>query len=87
MKADTYEGLQNNIKELQTPAIETWENQYEEREYTISLDVPECTCICPKTGLPDFMCVKVTYSPAKRCLELKSFTETCLNPRRNPPTR
>lgn len=72
-KKSTYEGLQNRIRALKTPAIEVWKNQYADREYTIHLNCPECTCICPKTGLPDFVTVYVTYSPHKTCLELKSF--------------
>ena len=72
-KQSSYEGLQEHIRTLKTPEIEVWENQYVDREYTIHLSVPECTCICPKTGLPDFATINVTYSPAKTCLELKSF--------------
>ena len=72
-KKSTYEGLQNRIRALKTPAIEVWKNQYTDREYTIHLSCPECTCICPKTGLPDFATINVTYSPQKWCLELKSF--------------
>lgn len=68
-----YEGLQHNIRNLKTPAIEVWKNQYAGRPYTVELEVPELTCICPKTGLPDFANLKVVYSPAKTCLELKSF--------------
>jgi 7-cyano-7-deazaguanine reductase len=69
----SYEGLQNNVRRLKTPEIEVWENQYPDKVYTISLDVPEFTCICPKTGLPDFAQIKIEYSPAKYCIELKSF--------------
>ena len=69
----SYAGLQKNIRGLKTPPIEVWENQYADREYAIHLSVPECTCICPKTGLPDFATINVTYSPTKTCLELKSF--------------
>lgn len=72
-KPSTYEGLQGHIRDLKTPAIEVWENQYPQREYTVELEVPEFTCICPKTGLPDFAVIHLTYSPAKTCLELKSF--------------
>jgi 7-cyano-7-deazaguanine reductase len=68
-----YEGLQRNIRKLKTPAIEVWENQYQDKEYTIFMDVPEFTCICPKTGLPDFADIKIEYSPDKYCIELKSF--------------
>jgi 7-cyano-7-deazaguanine reductase len=68
-----YEGLQKNVRNLKTPEIEVWENQYPDKVYTVSLDVPEFTCICPKTGLPDFAQIKIEYSPAKYCIELKSF--------------
>jgi 7-cyano-7-deazaguanine reductase len=69
----SYEGLQKNIRNLKTPKIEVWNNQYPDKNYTIILDVPEFTCICPKTGLPDFAVIKIEYSPDKYCIELKSF--------------
>jgi len=69
----SYEGLQENIRNLKTPKIEVWNNQYPDKIYTINLDVPEFTCICPKTGLPDFAAIKIEYSPDKYCIELKSF--------------
>ncbi|MFA5059214.1 MAG: preQ(1) synthase [Candidatus Omnitrophota bacterium] len=69
----TYEGLQTKIRSLKTPKIDVWKNQYADREYTIHLSIPEFTCICPKTGLPDFATVNIEYSPAKTCLELKSL--------------
>ena len=73
MKRSSYEGLQKNIRELKTPAIEVWQNQYPDKIYTINLDIPEFTCICPKTGLPDFAVIRIEYSPAASCVELKSF--------------
>jgi 7-cyano-7-deazaguanine reductase len=72
-KNSLYEGLQKNIRSLKTPEIEVWENQYADKDYTICLDIPEFTCICPKTGLPDFAAIKIEYSPQKYCIELKSF--------------
>ncbi|MDD5347671.1 MAG: preQ(1) synthase [Candidatus Omnitrophica bacterium] len=72
-KKSSYEGLQENVRRLKTPEIEVWKNQYPDRVYTISLDVPEFTCICPKTGLPDFAAIRIDYSPRGRCIELKSF--------------
>lgn len=69
----SYEGLQENIRDLKTPEIEVWKNQYCDKAYTITLDIPEFTCICPKTGLPDFAAIKIEYSPDKYCIELKSF--------------
>ncbi|MDD5449975.1 MAG: preQ(1) synthase [Candidatus Omnitrophica bacterium] len=73
MKA--YEGLQKKIRKLKTPTIDVWENKYPDKSYVINLDTPEFTCICPKTGLPDFATLKIEYSPAKWCVELKSFKE------------
>ncbi|MDD5432224.1 MAG: preQ(1) synthase [Candidatus Omnitrophica bacterium] len=72
-KKSSYEGLQENVRGLLTPEIEVWENQYPDKKYTIILDVPEFTCICPKTGLPDFAHIRIEYSPTKYCIELKSF--------------
>ena len=73
MKSSTYEGLQSKIRNLKTPAIEVWENQYPDKVYSITLEVPEFTCICPKTGLPDFANITIEYFPKKFCIELKSF--------------
>jgi len=69
----SYEGRQESIRNLKTPAIGIWKNKYPDKEYSILLDVPEFTCICPKTGLPDFANIKIEYSPDKHCIELKSF--------------
>lgn len=53
------------------PGIETFPNQY--RGYDITIEIPEYTAICPKTGLPDFGTITLQYKPGKKCLELKSF--------------
>jgi 7-cyano-7-deazaguanine reductase len=55
------------------PEIECWPNQYPDRDYTVTIEAPEFTCVCPKTGLPDFATIRVEYVPGERCLELKSF--------------
>jgi len=72
-RLNSYEGLQKNIRNLKTPRIEIWKNQYPDRIYSINLEAPEFTCICPKTGLPDFATITIEYSPHKYCIELKSF--------------
>jgi 7-cyano-7-deazaguanine reductase len=72
-KQSTYEGLQKKIRALRTPKIEVWANQYADRDYTVHLEIPEFTCICPKTGLPDFALIKIDYCPDRVCLELKSL--------------
>nr|MBC8473980.1 hypothetical protein [Candidatus Omnitrophota bacterium] len=50
----SYEGLQKDIRKLKTPKIEAWRNQYSDKDYIITLENPEFTCVCPKTGFPDF---------------------------------
>ena len=69
----SYEGIQKHIRNLRTPKIEVWKNQYPDKSYIICLDIPEFTCICPKTGLPDFASINIRYIPDKVCLELKSL--------------
>ncbi|MBI4335884.1 MAG: NADPH-dependent 7-cyano-7-deazaguanine reductase QueF [Candidatus Omnitrophica bacterium] len=71
----SYGRLQENIRRLKTPGIEVWDNKYPDKKYTINLETPEFTCVCPKTGLPDFAAIRIEYSPAKLCVELKSFKE------------
>ncbi|MDD5120619.1 MAG: preQ(1) synthase [Candidatus Omnitrophica bacterium] len=73
MRKSGYEGLQKDVRKLETPEIEVWQNQYPDKDYIINLDIPEFTCICPKTGLPDFAVIVIEYSPRKFCVELKSF--------------
>ena len=53
--------------------LETFENQYPGRDYTIEIECPEFTSVCPKTGQPDFGILTFTYVPAAKCVELKSL--------------
>lgn len=53
--------------------LETFDNPHPERDYTIRIDVPEFTCLCPKTGQPDFATFHIEYVPDKLCVELKSL--------------
>src|SRR5690606_12465043 len=71
----TYEDRQDHIPGLKMPEIETWAFMYPGSATTLEVSVPEFTCICPKTGLPDFATIVITYVPEKLCLELKSFKE------------
>ncbi len=54
-------------------AIETFPNPKPERDYEIAIDCPEFTSVCPKTGLPDFGAIRITYVPDRSCLELKAL--------------
>ncbi|MBP8273867.1 MAG: NADPH-dependent 7-cyano-7-deazaguanine reductase QueF [Acidobacteria bacterium] len=53
--------------------LETFPNPRPERDYTIEIRCPEFTSMCPKTGLPDFGEIIITYTPDKTCIELKAF--------------
>ncbi len=53
--------------------LETFENQYPGRDYTIEIVAPEFTSVCPKTGQPDFGTLTIRYVPDRVCLELKSL--------------
>ena len=54
-------------------ALETFENPEPGRDYTIRIRVPEFTCLCPKTGQPDFATLHIEYVPDRLCVELKSL--------------
>jgi 7-cyano-7-deazaguanine reductase len=54
-------------------ALETFPNPAPRRDYRIHMEIPEFTCLCPKTGQPDFATLVLDYAPDKRCVELKSL--------------
>ena len=53
--------------------LETFANPNPDSDYTIRIRIPEFTCLCPKTGQPDFATLHIDYVPAQRCVELKSL--------------
>ena len=53
--------------------LETFTNPAPERDYTIRMNIPEFSCLCPKTGQPDFATLKLEYVPHALCVELKSL--------------
>jgi 7-cyano-7-deazaguanine reductase len=53
--------------------LETFENQFPDRDYRIEIVAPEFTSVCPKTGQPDFGTITIHYIPNKLCIELKSL--------------
>ncbi len=53
--------------------LETFENQFPNRDYTIEIVIPEFTSVCPKTGQPDFGVLTIIYTPDVKCVELKSL--------------
>jgi len=53
--------------------LDTFANPNPERDYTIHIDTPEFTCLCPLTGQPDFASIEIEYVPDELCLELKAL--------------
>ena len=54
-------------------SLETFPNPAPQRDYEIRFDCPEFTCLCPMTGQPDFATIRIAYTPAEKCVELKSL--------------
>jgi 7-cyano-7-deazaguanine reductase len=55
--------------------LDTFPNPNPERDYTIEINTPEFTCVCPMTGQPDFADITLRYVPDERCVELKSLKQ------------
>jgi len=58
---------------LPAKSLETFDNPQSGRDYHIHMEIPEFTCLCPKTGQPDFATLILDYIPDQRCVELKSL--------------
>ena len=58
---------------MSSSTLETFPNPRPERDYEILISCPEFTSVCPKTGLPDFGEIRITYVPDAQCVELKSL--------------
>ena len=56
-----------------TRQLDTFPNPKHARDYEIVFECPEFTCVCPKTGQPDFATIQIKYTPNQRCVELKSL--------------
>ena len=65
--------LHFNMPSQPTTELETFPNPQRERDYTIRMTIPEFSCLCPKTGQPDFATLDLEYVPDARCVELKSL--------------
>jgi 7-cyano-7-deazaguanine reductase len=53
--------------------LERWPNSHRERDYVIHLEIPEFTCLCPRSGFPDFATITIDYVPDAYVVELKSL--------------
>jgi len=63
----------NKKNEPKYTDLEAVPNEYTNRDYTIDVSIPEFNCVCPRTGLPDFGTINITYIPDKLIVELKSL--------------
>src|SRR3989338_4930580 len=69
-------GIHDDILDMPTKPtknLETFPNPKPGRDYEINIECPEFTCLCPKTGQPDFATIYISYIPDELCVELKSL--------------
>jgi len=62
-----------NMRRKPPKNIETFDNPKPDRDYEICIECPEFTCLCPRTGQPDYAIIIITYIPNKLCIELKAL--------------
>lgn len=60
-------------KAVKSVSLEIWDNPHPERDYEININFPEFTCLCPRSGYPDFATINIRYIPNKKIVELKSL--------------
>jgi len=68
-----YHSEDRHMPNLATKTIDTFDSPQQRNNYTIHINIPEFTCLCPKTGQPDFATIKIAYVPNTSCIELKSL--------------
>ncbi len=66
-------GIMPGMPSKPSKKLEVFPNPYPGRDYEIRFECPEFTCLCPKTGQPDFAVIRILYVPDHRCVELKSL--------------
>jgi 7-cyano-7-deazaguanine reductase len=65
--------MKYGAKAIKKASLEVWDNPNPDREYTIEISYPEFTCLCPRSGYPDFAKINITYVPNKKIVELKAL--------------
>ena len=61
------------LDEIETSQLEIWPNAHPERDYVVHLEIPEFTCLCPRSGFPDFATITIDYVPDRHVVELKTL--------------
>ena len=69
----TQRGTQRGTKMIKRARLARFQNRTKVRRYTVEFTCPEFTCVCPKTGFPDFATINIRYIPDQWCVELKSL--------------
>jgi 7-cyano-7-deazaguanine reductase len=65
--------MKYGAKAIKKASLEVWDNPSPDRDYTIEISYPEFTCLCPRSGYPDFATINITYVPNKKIIELKAL--------------
>lgn len=65
--------MKHGEKAIKKAVLEIWDNPAPERDYEINITFQEFTCLCPRSGYPDFATIKINYVPDKKIVELKSL--------------
>jgi 7-cyano-7-deazaguanine reductase len=73
MKQKTASSKKYGQKAIERAKFELWDNPSPERDYVIEISFPEFTCLCPRSGYPDFAVIEIHYTPDKKIVELKSL--------------
>ncbi len=67
------ESMKYGTKAIKQAKLELWPNPNPDRDYLIDISFSEFTCLCPRSGYPDFATIKITYTPDKKVVELKAL--------------
>jgi 7-cyano-7-deazaguanine reductase len=65
--------MKYGTKAVKQAKLELWPNPNPDRDYIIDISYPEFTCLCPRSGYPDFATIRITYTPGKKVVELKAL--------------
>jgi 7-cyano-7-deazaguanine reductase len=67
------QSMKYGTRAIKQASLELWPNPNPERDYTIDISYSEFTCLCPRSGYPDFATIRITYTPGKKVVELKAL--------------
>lgn len=65
--------MKYGTKAVKEAKLEVWDNPSPDRDYTIEISYPEFTCLCPRSGYPDFAVINISYVPDRKIVELKAL--------------